>query len=142
MLVEIARKGNSCSFVDETCKDGHGYTYRVDLLSGNYRKFLFETPVIVIPSKERFRSCNSPNPFNPSTTISYTLPEQAGVKLEVYDVAGRRIANLVDAVQGPGDHRVVWDGKDSSGVPVTSGIYFYRIIAGDTRVSKKMILVR
>lgn len=142
LLVEIVRKGKSCSFVDETCKDGHGYTYRVDLLSGNYRKLLFDTPVVVIPTKERIKSSNSPNPFNPSTTISYTLPEQAGVKLEIYDVAGRRIANLVDAVQGPGDHRIGWDGKDGNGVPVTSGIYFYRITAGETRISKKMILVR
>jgi hypothetical protein len=142
LLVKIVCKGNSFSFVDETCKDGQGYTYRVELLSGNYRKLLFETPVIVIPIKERVKSSNNPNPFNPSTTISYTLPEQAHVKLEVYNVAGRRIANLVDAVQGPGDHRVVWDGKNSNGVPATSGIYFYRITAGDTRISKKMILVR
>jgi hypothetical protein len=141
-LVEIKSKGTSFSFVDETCREGQGYTYRVELLSGNYRKLLFETPVVMVPSKERVKSSNSPNPFNPSTTISYTLPGEARVRLEVYDVAGRRIANLVDAVQGPGDHSVLWDGKDSNGVPVTSGIYFYRITAGDLKISRKMILVR
>ena len=142
LLVDIVKKGNSYSFVDETCKDGHGYTYRVELLSGNYRKLLFETPAVEIPSRHLIKSANSPNPFNPSTTIYYTLPAQAHVRLEVYDVAGRRIANLVDAVQGSGDHKVLWDGKDSNGVPATSGIYFYRITAGETRISKKMILVR
>jgi hypothetical protein len=142
LIVEIVRKGRRCSFIDETCMEGQGYTYRVELLNGNYRKLLFETPVVAIPSKDLMKSSNSPNPFNPSTTISYTLSEQAHVRLEVYDVAGRRIAKLVDASQGPGDHRAVWDGKDSNGVTVSSGIYFYRITAGDLKISKKMILVR
>ncbi len=142
LLLEIEGDGKSFSFVDETCREGQGYTYRVELLSGNYRKLLFETPVVAVPSRERFRSSNSPNPFNPSTTISYTLPVESRVRLEVYDVAGRRIANLVDAVQGPGEQSAFWDGKDSNGVPVTSGIYFYRLAAGDIKISRKMILVR
>jgi len=141
-FIKIEGAGKSFSFVDETCREGQGYTYRVELLSGNYRKLLFETPVVAVPSKERFRSSNSPNPFNPSTAIYYTLPEESHVQLEIYDVAGRRIANLVDAVQGPGEQSAFWDGKDSNGTPVASGIYFYRITAGDLKISRKMILVR
>ncbi len=142
LLVEIVRKGTHCSFIDETCREGQGYTYRVELLSGNQRKLLFETPIVMIPSKDLMSSSNSPNPFNPSTTISYTLSERVPVRLEIYDVAGRRIAKLVDEVQGPGELETLWDGKDSNGTPVSSGIYFYRITAGDRNISKKMILVR
>jgi hypothetical protein len=142
LLVGVVCKGNSYSFVDETCREGEGYTYRVELLNGNYRKLLFQTQAIVIPKKERVRSWNSPNPCNPSTTIYYTLPNYTHVKLDIFDVAGRKIACLVDGPQGPGEHRAVWNGRDGNGVPLTSGIYFYRIAIGTSVVGKKMILVR
>ena len=142
LLIDIRSRERSYSFVDDDCREGQGYVYRVEMLSGNYRKLLFETPATMVPRKHLVESTNSPNPFNPSTTISYTLHDRMPVRLEIYDVSGRRIAKLVDEVQGPGEHRAHWDGKDSSGTPVTSGIYFYRIEAGDTSTSKKMILVR
>ncbi len=142
LLVDVVHKGNSYSFVDETCREGEGYIYRVELLASNDRKLLFQTSVIIIPKKERVSSWNSPNPCNPSTTIYYTLPNNTHVKLDVFDVAGRKIASLVDEPQGPGEHRVVWDGRDGNGVPLTSGIYFYRIAMGESVLGKKIILVR
>ena len=91
---------------------------------------------------ERTRSAfcleqNRPNPFSRSTEISYSLPATTHVSLEVYDTAGRVIEILVDGMQPPGIHQVRWDKKNS-----LSGVYFYRIKAGDHRSAKKMILLR
>jgi hypothetical protein len=142
LFLPIEHKGRSYSFVDDTCEPGSGYTYRVEILFTNKRELLFQTPVIVIPSRERMRSFNSPNPFNPTTTISYVLDEPTQVKLDIYDVAGRRIASLVDAFQEEGEHDVIWNGRDGLGAPVASGIYFYRLSAGDISECRKMILLR
>jgi hypothetical protein len=141
-FLPLERKGQSYMIVDDKCEPGLGYIYRVEILLSNRRELLFETPVIVIPSKQRTRSYNSPNPFNPVTTITYSLDSRAHVRLEIYDVAGRRIASLVDEVQQEGTHRIVWKGMDDNGFTVASGIYFYRLSAGDVSESRKMILLR
>jgi hypothetical protein len=85
---------------------------------------------------------NYPNPFNPHTTIEYSLPKTAHVNLSIYDVQGRLICNLVDRVENAGKRRIIWDGTSSSGRRVASGVYFYRIVAGNYSESKKMILLR
>ena len=85
---------------------------------------------------------NHPNPFNPSTTISYSLPERAHVRLGVYDAAGREVAVLRDEVQAKGAQAVRWDGNDASGQLVGAGVYFVRLDTGrDTRYAK-MTLVK
>jgi DNA/RNA endonuclease YhcR with UshA esterase domain len=70
-----------------------------------------------------------PNPFNPSTTIQYGLPQQSKVNLKVYSVLGQEIATLVDDIQNASYHRVQWNGRDNNGVQVSSGVYFFRIVA-------------
>jgi hypothetical protein len=65
---------------------------------------------------------NYPNPFNPATTISYSLPEAMQVTIQIYDMIGRRVAILVDQRQTPGTHNVVWDASSAA-----SGIYIYRV---------------
>lgn len=87
-------------------------------------------------------SQNSPNPFNPSTTISYVLEDQAQVKLAVYDLRGRTVAVLVDRVQNEGDYDVQWNGKDRSGRQLSSGVYMYRLEAGEFRMTRKMVLLK
>jgi alpha-mannosidase len=72
---------------------------------------------------------NYPNPFNASTVIRYRLHAEATVKLTVYNILGQRIASLVDGEVGRGEHEVVWDGRNSNGSPVPSGIYFYEFNA-------------
>jgi hypothetical protein len=79
---------------------------------------------------KNFELFNSyPNPFNPSTTISYGLPQQSKVTLRVYSVLGQEIATLVDDVQGASYHKIQWNGKDDNGTQVSSGVYFFRIVA-------------
>jgi hypothetical protein len=82
-------------------------------------------------------SQNYPNPFNPVTKISYTLPKAGNVKLVVFDVLGREITTLVNDVKTAGTHVVSFDASSLS-----SGVYFYRINAGDFTSTKKMMLVK
>jgi hypothetical protein len=85
---------------------------------------------------------NYPNPFNPSTTIRYALPETAGVRLVVYNALGQRVRTLVDAVQSAGAYSVSWDGRNDSGRSVSSGLYLYRIESRAFTSMRKMLLLK
>jgi flagellar hook assembly protein FlgD len=90
---------------------------------------------------------NYPNPFNPSTIIRFGLPEQSSVTLKIYDILGREIITLAERTQAAGRYVTEWNGRNSAGVTMSSGIYFYRLEArgnsGATFVSmKKMILMK
>lgn len=85
---------------------------------------------------------NYPNPFNPATTIAYALPKAAEVTITIYNLLGQTVRSLAPGNQPAGQHQVVWDGKDQSGATVSSGIYFYRLTAGDFVGSKKMVLIK
>jgi hypothetical protein len=84
----------------------------------------------------------SPNPFNPATTISFTVPQSSHVTLSIYDIAGRRINTLVERTMERGLERVVWYGRDTHGNPVSSGVYFYRVKAGDAVAIGKILLLK
>ena len=83
---------------------------------------------------------NYPNPFNPTTSISYSLPEAANVKLEVYNINGSRVRTLYNGAQSAGNHVIEWSGVDDNGMKVASGIYLYRMSAKNFVQIKKMIL--
>ncbi|MCX6640029.1 MAG: T9SS type A sorting domain-containing protein [bacterium] len=78
-----------------------------------------------------------PNPFNPTTTISFTLPDAGSVKLSVFDVNGREVANLVNGYRTAGSHNVTFDASH-----LTSGVYIYRLFIGDQTASGKMVLLK
>ena len=86
-------------------------------------------------------SQNLPNPFDGKTGISYTLPAESDVLLEVFDVAGRLVRTLVDARQPAGRWKVVWDGGDRGGRRVSNGVYFYRLSADGKTIARRMVLV-
>jgi len=83
-----------------------------------------------------------PNPFNPATTVSFDLDERAAVMLAVYDVAGRRVAILENGVMEAGRHHATWDGTTDAGGFASSGVYFCRLVAGNTVDIKKMVLLK
>ena len=83
-----------------------------------------------------------PNPFNPSTTIAYEVPQQAHVTLTVYNILGQEVIRLVDAVNAPGRYTVTWDGTNAQRRGVASGIYVYRMTAGDFTQTKRMTLLK
>ncbi|MFA7288131.1 MAG: T9SS type A sorting domain-containing protein, partial [Melioribacteraceae bacterium] len=85
---------------------------------------------------------NYPNPFNPTTTIEYILPIEGNVKLEVYNSIGQLVNVLIDGYQNAGRQKVTWNGKDSYGSSVSSGVYFYRIKTNSFSQVKKMILMK
>jgi FlgD Ig-like domain len=83
-----------------------------------------------------------PNPFNPSTQVSFTLASQVDVKLAVFDVLGRHVTTLVNDVMTAGTHHTVWDGLNSNGSSVASGIYFVRMETPDVVLSRKAVLMK
>jgi len=83
-----------------------------------------------------------PNPFNPQTRLSFSLPRSCHVRLTIYDVRGRLVTTLRDTDYGPGRHDVVWTGLNASGRPVASGVYLYRIEAGRFSETKRMVLIK
>ena len=85
---------------------------------------------------------NFPNPFNPTTTITYDLPEDIFVELIIFDMLGRKISNIVNEQQKAGFKSVQWDGTDSMGSPVSSVIYLFQIRAGNFIRTKKMVLLK
>ena len=85
---------------------------------------------------------NFPNPFNPSTTIRYDLPEKGYVRLDVVDMLGRVVATLVENEQRAGTYQAIWNGKSASGQPAPSGVYFYRLESGNYRSIKKMVMLK
>jgi len=85
---------------------------------------------------------NYPNPFNPSTTIRFSLPQESKVKLVVYDITGAVVKTVMDNALSAGNKEVTWDGTNSNGAKVASGMYLYRIEAGNFSAVKKMLLLK
>jgi hypothetical protein len=85
---------------------------------------------------------NFPNPFNPSTTLTFDVAQAGNVTIQIYDVSGRLVATLLNSYKEIGRHRVEWNGKNVSGSLVPSGIYFYRMRSAGYEATKKMLLVR
>jgi spore coat protein A len=87
-------------------------------------------------------SQNYPNPFNPATQISFQLDKPGFAELKIYNVLGQEIRTLASGDYPAGEHVVAWDGKDARGGVVSSGMYFYRLFAGDQAQMRKMMLIR
>lgn len=85
---------------------------------------------------------NVPNPFNPTTTISFALPQAGNVTLNVYNSAGQLVRTLYSGAKGSGIHQVTWDGRADNGAKVASGVYFYRLVAGSYVETKRMVLLK
>jgi hypothetical protein len=94
------------------------------------------TPDVVFSAK------NFPNPFNPSTKIEFTLPRPGQVELKIYNVRGELVKTLLNQNMAAATHSVIWDGRDSSGQSVSSGVYFYSLKAGSYEKMEKMTLVK
>jgi hypothetical protein len=85
---------------------------------------------------------NYPNPFNPATTIEFSLPKRGHVKIEIFNLVGQKVQTLVDGYKPAGTYNITWDGTDTGGNPLATGIYFCRFRAGDRVQVKKMVLIK
>lgn len=118
----------------------HGFTgIRVDLYYSTLTTDIVEESVQISSFS---LSQNYPNPFNPSTTISYSLPEQSDIKMTIYDVRGSEITTLFDAGQPAGSYELQWNGVNHAGNLVGTGVYFCRIEAGHFSETIKMVYLR
>jgi hypothetical protein len=87
-------------------------------------------------------SQNYPNPFNPVTTIEYSIPTRSQVTIEIFNVLGQKVRTLVNEAKSVGSYRIEWNSSDDAGKPVSTGVYLYRIKAGDVVQTKKMLLIK
>jgi hypothetical protein len=100
-----------------------------------------EDPETVSPAKFELAD-NYPNPFNPQTTIEFSIAKTDNVSLKIYDISGRLVRMLVNRAMTAGSHKVVFDGRDDAGLPLSSGVYFYQLQSGAQSFTKKMILIK
>jgi len=140
--IRIQRDGFAFVARDESIEAGETYRYRVVVDNGSEKFLLFETEAVPTPPLPLLLGQNHPNPFNPATVIDYYLPGDGHVTLDVYDASGRRIVRLVDSFQEKGSQSVSWNGRDSEGRSISSGVYFYRIFADKKALARKMILLK
>jgi flagellar hook assembly protein FlgD len=85
---------------------------------------------------------NYPNPFNPETSIAFSLKEAGNVKIEIYNIKGQRINTLVNEVRNAGNYSLIWRGTDNNNSKVASGVYFYRMETPGFTDTKKMLLMK
>ena len=116
------------------------YTVQVLLASINYSVGVQQTGTEIPKVFEL--SQNYPNPFNPSTKIDFALPQATNVSLKIYDLTGREITSLVNSKLQPGKYSTEWYGLDANGKQVSTGVYFYRLVAGGNIITKKMVLIK
>ncbi len=119
---------------------------QVVAVNGPFTLYLVDSTTLainqsLIPQNYALRS-NYPNPFNPSTAIGFDLPEAGPVRVEVLDLSGREVAVLVNDNYAPGSYEVVWSAVNQQGDPVSTGVYFYRLVAGNHNMVRKMILLK
>ncbi len=132
------------TFVDAQVVSGETYVYKLESVSLNGLRVDERVVEVTVKTPTEYALFNNyPNPFNPSTTIKFQLPESQQVTLTVYDAQGRVVKELLsNAVQDMGEHSITWNALDNNGNRVASGMYFYRFSAGKFVKMGKMILLK
>jgi immune inhibitor A len=133
---------NRRSYIDNNVEPGETYHYQLAVVNPNGSETRSHAIEVSIRTTALVLRQNYPNPFNPTTTISFSLPKEAWVNLSIFAVEGRLIRTLENKTLSGGFKEVEWDGKDWRGNPVSSGVYLYRLKAGNHVIAKKMVLVR
>jgi len=132
------------SYTDRSVEEGSVYYYRLE--AEESPDLYVESDEIRVPVAHARLYQNHPNPFNPSTTIPFTVPGQEGarssVTLAIYDLRGSRIKTLVEGPLPTGRHSVQWDGRNQRGEQVSSGMYFVQLRVAGIRATRKMVLLR
>ena len=149
-LIPGAKGGSSAAtldyrWIDRTAAFGTAYEYMLEAVDFNGNKVQYG-PRLARPSNplQTELQSNYPNPFNPITTLRFSLKEKLTVSLVIYDSKGRLVRTLVrpDKAMLPGKYRLIWDARNESGFEVPSGQYFYRFTAARYVKTRKMILVK
>ena len=143
----VPGSGNSNSPKEYSYTDnpsgGTTFSYRLKQIDvdGSFKYYDAVTVNLTTPSEPQLLQ-NSPNPFNPSTTIKFYIPNTSDVTIRIYDMLGREVTTLINQQATAGYHVVYWNGKDSRGEAAASGVYLYRLTAGSFSETKKMNLLK
>ena len=143
----VAGSGNSNSPKEYSFTDnpsgGTKFSYRLKQIDedGKFKYYDAITVNLAVSNQPQLLQ-NSPNPFNPSTTIKYYIPNTSDVTIKIYDILGREVNTLINQQATAGYHIVYWNGEDSKGEDVASGVYLYRLTAGSFSETKKMNLLK
>ena len=136
-----APENGKFNFVDKDVTVGGAYRYKIGVIEGD-NEYFSAVADVRLPGAKITLEQNVPNPFNPETTIRFSLPSSERVTLNVYSASGALVRTLVDGVQPSGSHSFTWNGVDNSGNAVSSGVYFYRLNAGKFNDTRKMVLLK
>jgi len=133
--------GRSFSYLDLDVKPGMTYKYQIGIVAkgGEIRSQMAQ---VAVPAGTIGLGRNYPNPFNPTTTITFTLPAAQLATLDVYDVQGRLVKRLFEGIGSIGENVKVWDGTNTGGQAVGSGVYFYRLSSAKFDQTRKMVLLK
>jgi photosystem II stability/assembly factor-like uncharacterized protein len=143
----VAGSGNSNSPKEYSFTDnpsgGTSFSYRLKQIDidGSFKYYDAVTVNLTASSQPQLLQ-NSPNPFNPSTTIKFYIPNISDVTIKIYDILGREVNTLINQQTTAGYHNVYWNGKNNRGEDVSSGVYLYRLTAGSFSETKKMNLLK
>ena len=130
--------------IDEGSEQGmHNPKFSVDVLIRSKQVItgIIPTTNTEIPGKFEL-SQNYPNPFNPFTRFEFSIPKQSNVLIKIFDISGREVRTLVNEKMDAGKYTADWNSLDNQGANVSSGVYFYTIIAGNYTESRKMMLIK
>ncbi|MDH3269375.1 MAG: T9SS type A sorting domain-containing protein [Ignavibacteria bacterium] len=143
---------NNEEYVPNPIIEGYDEYYSIDynFINGSSVHRLGDIMVVSVDYEDNVKPVdgfglvtNYPNPFNPSTTIEFTIPERTTIKVEIFDVLGRKVSTLLNNQElNAGQQRLVWNGKSDSGVQMVSGAYIYRISSDKYSVCNKMMLLK
>lgn len=147
--VEISFQPDFTNLLQDSTYDFH--VYAIDSLGRRSLDFVYGDQIIsdisdnqittLLPKTLELKA-NYPNPFNPSTMIEFGLPKTQNVKLVIYDIIGRKVAELINKQMEAGYHKIKWDGKNNFGQQAASGFYIYQVSTSQKVISRKMILLK
>lgn len=142
--IMIAEKYNAStrSYIDANVKPGNAYHYELVVHTRDGGEFRSPIVTAQIPSLTTSLDQNVPNPFNPETSIPFSLSREGRVTLRIYDASGRFVATLLDENRGAGEHVARWDGRDARGRASSSGVYFVRLESNGATQTRKLVLLK
>jgi len=129
-------------YVDVSAEAGQRYGYALAVVQPDGSEVRSPIVAVGLAAERIALEQNAPNPFNPGTTIAFTLAEAGRAVLDVYDTGGHHVGRLLDGVRPAGRQTVSWDGRGPNGQLLGSGVYFYRLRAGGRVLTRKMILLK
>ncbi|MFQ5510416.1 MAG: FlgD immunoglobulin-like domain containing protein, partial [Candidatus Krumholzibacteriia bacterium] len=134
--------GTARLYKDTAVEPGESYHYELVIRTASGDEFRSPVATVTVSRLAAALSQNFPNPFNPQTTIEYTVSAKAMVSIEIFDASGALVTRLDQGERDAGTHRAEWDGRDTAGRSVSSGVYFYRLMGVGGTGTRKMVILK